>query len=72
MKSGLDVDKLIKRDEIAGLVKRFMDSESDEVKGMRRRARETSEICRRAIRKGGSSDTSIDAFIDDILQHHKN
>lgn len=72
VKSGLDVDKLIKRDEIAGLVKRFMDSESDEVKGMRRRAREISEICRRAIRKGGSSDTSIDAFIDDILQHHKN
>jgi UDP:flavonoid glycosyltransferase YjiC (YdhE family) len=72
VKSGLDVDKLIKRDEIAGLVKRFMDSESDEVKEMRRRAREISEICRRAIRKGGSSDTSIDAFIDDILQHHKN
>ncbi|CAK7330437.1 unnamed protein product [Dovyalis caffra] len=71
VKSGLDVNKLITRDEIAGLIKRFMDSESNEVKEMRRRAREVSEVCRRAIQKGGSSDTNINAFINDILQHQK-
>ncbi|CAH8282400.1 unnamed protein product [Eruca vesicaria subsp. sativa] len=59
-------EMLIRRDEVKELVKRFMDGESEEGKGMRRRACDLSEICRGAVAKAGSSDVNIDAFIKDI------
>ncbi|XP_010521994.1 PREDICTED: UDP-glycosyltransferase 87A1-like [Tarenaya hassleriana] len=64
---GKDEEDLIKRDDIEGIVKGFMDLENEEVKEMRRRARELSEICRAAIAEGGSSDGNINAFIRDII-----
>ncbi|KAM7522029.1 hypothetical protein LguiA_011931 [Lonicera macranthoides] len=59
---------LIKRDEIARLLKRFMDMESKEGKEMRKRAKEFKEICRQATSKAGSADLEIDAFIEKISQ----
>ncbi|KAF7154083.1 hypothetical protein RHSIM_Rhsim01G0240500 [Rhododendron simsii] len=59
-------EHLVTREEIAEIVQRFMDLESDEGKEMRGRAKELKEVCRRAISKGGSADTAIDAFIQDI------
>ncbi|KAH7862590.1 hypothetical protein Vadar_006861 [Vaccinium darrowii] len=61
-------EHLVTRKEIAGIVQRFMDLESDEVKEMRRRAKELKEVCQRAVCKGGPVETAIDAFIHDILQ----
>ena len=61
---------LVTRDEISGLVKRFMDTESSDGKIMRTRVKELQEACRKAIAKGGSSDTNLDAFIKDISQGH--
>ncbi|XAR60779.1 hypothetical protein NMG60_11034278 [Bertholletia excelsa] len=67
VKKGMgSVEVLVRREEIAGLVRRFMDLESDEGKEMRRRAREISEMFKQAISKGGSVDTNIDAFLQDI------
>lgn len=60
------VEKLVKREEIAELVRRFMDLESDKGKEMRGRVREVQEISRRAIGKSGSCITNLDAFIRDI------
>lgn len=59
---------LVSGEEIGGLVKRFLDSESSEVKKMRKRAKELQELCRGAIAKGGSSDTNLDAFLSQISQ----
>ncbi|MCL7028183.1 hypothetical protein MKW94_016839 [Papaver nudicaule] len=63
-------EKLVKRDEIAKIVKKFMDldGESEECKGMRRRSNELKEKCRKALAKGGSSDTNLNAFIKTILR----
>ena len=59
---------LVTREEIGGLVKKFMDSENVEVKEMRKRAKELQKICRGAIAKGGSTDTNLDAFLSNISQ----
>ncbi|KAB2607162.1 UDP-glycosyltransferase 87A1-like [Pyrus ussuriensis x Pyrus communis] len=56
------IDHLVTREEIAGLVKKFMDLEDDE--GMEtRRARELKQLCHDAIAEGVSSHTNIKAFI---------
>ncbi|KAL3518014.1 hypothetical protein ACH5RR_020603 [Cinchona calisaya] len=49
-----DDGSLITRQEIARLLQKFMDSESDEGKEMRRRAKELQVICQKAAEKGGS------------------
>ncbi|XP_015874644.2 UDP-glycosyltransferase 87A2-like isoform X3 [Ziziphus jujuba] len=54
------------REEIAELVQSFMNLESNEGKEIRKRARELSEVCHRAIGKSGSSETNLHAFIRDI------
>ncbi|XP_034687624.1 UDP-glycosyltransferase 87A1-like [Vitis riparia] len=69
VKREVGMETIAKRDEIAGLVKRFMDGEGEEGKEIRRRARELREICRLVIKKGGSSDTSLGAFVRDISQY---
>ncbi|KAJ6409363.1 hypothetical protein OIU84_008956 [Salix udensis] len=61
-------EKLVTRDEIAKLVKSFMDAENSEVKEMRKKAKELQETCNAAIAKGGSSDTNLDSFIRGISQ----
>ncbi|MCL7024308.1 hypothetical protein MKW94_009796 [Papaver nudicaule] len=62
-------EKLVKRDEIAKIVRKFMDLDegSEECKDMRRRSNELKESCRKALAKGGSSDINLDAFIKTIL-----
>ncbi|KAF3454859.1 hypothetical protein FNV43_RR05307 [Rhamnella rubrinervis] len=71
VKNDLEPEKLVTRDEIAELVKRFMDLESNEGKAMKKRAKELQEACRSAIAKGGSSDKNLDAFIENISQRHR-
>ncbi|KAI3844658.1 hypothetical protein MKX03_026760 [Papaver bracteatum] len=64
-------DKVVKRDEIAMTVKKFMNSngEDEESIEMRTRANEFKESCRQALAKGGSSTTNLDNFIRNILQY---
>ncbi|XP_027368451.1 UDP-glycosyltransferase 87A2-like [Abrus precatorius] len=64
-------DTLIRKDEIASLVKNFMDLESDEGRDMRKRARELQLLCHRAIASGGSTDSDISAFLRHILRGAK-
>jgi hypothetical protein len=59
---------LVAREEIAGLVQKFMDLERAEVKEMRRRSRELQQVCEHAIAEGGTSEIDINAFIRDISQ----
>ncbi|OVA02796.1 UDP-glucuronosyl/UDP-glucosyltransferase [Macleaya cordata] len=70
VKKEVGAEELVKREEIAMIVKRFMDLDGDESKEMRRRASELKESCRQALAKGGSSDTNLNAFIRSILQCH--
>ncbi|GKV20723.1 hypothetical protein SLEP1_g30805 [Rubroshorea leprosula] len=65
-------DGLIPREEIAELIQKFMDSEKEEVKELRRRAKELSKICRGTIENGGSSETDLEAFLNDIFQSQRN
>lgn len=64
-------DVLIRGDEIARLVRRFMDLGDDEVKEMRKRARELQQICQSAIASGGSSENNMKAFLGNILHGSK-
>ncbi|KAI3857507.1 hypothetical protein MKX03_033320 [Papaver bracteatum] len=71
---------VVKRNEVAKLVNKFMDINEDqaeedvnnEAKEMRKRSTELKEMSRRALAKGGSYDTNLDAFIKDILHVHDN
>ncbi|CAL1406203.1 unnamed protein product [Linum trigynum] len=58
----------ITREEVAQIVGKFMDSESEEGQQMRKRARELGDIYNAAVAEGGSSVTNLDAFIDGISQ----
>ncbi|KAK6122152.1 hypothetical protein DH2020_044103 [Rehmannia glutinosa] len=70
-KIGLRVKKedegLVTRDEVARLVLRIMDSESEDGKERRRRAKEIREVCEVASAGGGSSKIDILAFIRDMF-----
>ena len=66
VKQDVGMDNLVTRVEIARLVQKFMDLENDEVKEFRTRASEVQRVCQRAIAKGESSETSINAFIEDL------
>ncbi|KAI8523232.1 hypothetical protein RHMOL_Rhmol13G0057300 [Rhododendron molle] len=57
---------LVRREEIAKLVQRFMDSENVGRKELVERARKIRETCRRAIGKGGSSEKNFEDFMKDI------
>ncbi|KAK1588581.1 hypothetical protein Q3G72_024746 [Acer saccharum] len=60
-------DYLVSKEEISELVMRFMDSDSDDKKELKKRAREIQEFCQVAISEGGSSDTNLDVFVKDII-----
>ncbi|KAM3739986.1 hypothetical protein ACB098_08G064900 [Castanea mollissima] len=66
VKKDVGADNLVTGVEIAKLVTKFMDLESDEMKEIRLKASEVQQLCRRAIVKGGSSESSINAFIQDL------
>lgn len=65
-----DDDSLISREEIAKLLQRCMDLESDEGKEVRRRAKQWQETCRKAVEKGGSSSNDVESFMEDITSHY--
>ncbi|XP_060181276.1 UDP-glycosyltransferase 87A2-like [Lycium barbarum] len=60
-------ENLVKRDEIALLVQRFMDLDSYQGREMRRRAMEIRKSCQEAI-EDGAIQGNIDRFIRDISQ----
>ena len=64
--STVKAEKLVTKEDIAQLVRRFMDVESNEVKEIRRRAKELQDKCLVAISEGGSSAANLDAFINSI------
>lgn len=68
MKKEVVAKTLVAREEIAGLVQKFMDLERAEVKEMRRRSRELQQLCEHAIAEGGTSEIDINAFIRDISE----
>ncbi|GMY12603.1 UDP-glycosyltransferase 87A1-like [Fagus crenata] len=70
VKQDVGVDNLVTRGETSGLVQKFMDLEFDEMKEIRTRASEVQQICKRALAKGGSSETSINAFIKELSNCH--
>ncbi|XVE58972.1 hypothetical protein DITRI_Ditri05aG0006500 [Diplodiscus trichospermus] len=65
-----DGSLVVTRARIAELVRSFMDAENNEVKNMRKSARELKEKCRKAVAKDGSSQINLDAFIKGISQGH--
>ncbi|KAJ4977675.1 hypothetical protein NE237_008455 [Protea cynaroides] len=69
VKSEVSTNKLLKREDIAKTVQSFLDSNGEETKEMRRKARELQSVCQRAIEEGGTSKTNLDAFVRDILQY---
>ncbi|KAF3646958.1 UDP-glycosyltransferase 87A1 [Capsicum chacoense] len=60
-----EMEKLVKRDEIAMLLRSFMDLDNYHGKEMRRRAMEIRKTCQEAI-EGGAIQGHIDKFIRDI------
>ncbi|CAK9168473.1 unnamed protein product [Ilex paraguariensis] len=68
LKREMGEENLLKREEIAKLVKRFMDSENTERTEMLRRAKKFQEMCQEAIAGGGSSERNLTAFIGNITQ----
>ncbi|PIN26198.1 hypothetical protein CDL12_01051 [Handroanthus impetiginosus] len=54
--------------EISKMVKRFMDSESDERKDMMIRARELQKVAREAVLDGGSTRMNLDSFLDNVMR----
>ncbi|KAM0999134.1 hypothetical protein FF1_005878 [Malus domestica] len=70
VKKGMGEEEIsVTREEVKGIVKRFMDLESEEGKDIRRQAREIRDICRQAVRKGGSSYSNIEVFISDLSSY---
>ncbi|GAB2286079.1 hypothetical protein Dimus_020503 [Dionaea muscipula] len=65
-KSGAMDDKWVTREEIAGIVKEFMDLGSKEREGMVRRARRLQEVLRGAISDGGSAASNLNAFFQEV------
>ncbi|KAG5238619.1 UDP-glycosyltransferase [Salix suchowensis] len=63
MKKEVVATTLVAKEEIAGLVQKFMDSERADVQEMRRRSRELQQVCEHAIAEGGTSDIDRNAFI---------
>ncbi|KAK7385577.1 hypothetical protein VNO78_31302 [Psophocarpus tetragonolobus] len=71
VRTNVKEDTLITKDEIASLIKKFMDVGRDEARDMRKRSRELKQLCHCAIASGGSSQTNINAFLSHILQSAK-
>ena len=71
MRKKIGLEKLVTRDEISDLVRKFMDAESDDIKEMRRRAKGLREACLKAVAPGGSTESNLDAFVDDVSKLQK-
>lgn len=68
---GKEEDRLVKREEVAGIVKKFMDLNSNEGRDMRERVRQLQRIIQVAVENGGSSESNINAFLRDIVEFGK-
>nr|GMD64341.1 UDP-glycosyltransferase 87A1-like [Ipomoea batatas] len=68
VKKGCDDDGIVRRREIAEVVRRFMGSEGDESKELKRRAKKIGEMCRLSL-EGGSAKHSLHKFIEDISRN---
>ncbi|KAE9596067.1 hypothetical protein Lal_00031062 [Lupinus albus] len=66
VKEDVKVDSLVKKDEIVGIVQKFMDFDSDIVRVLRERVKKLKQICEHAIAHGGSAATDLNAFVRDI------
>ncbi|XP_074311843.1 UDP-glycosyltransferase 87A1-like isoform X2 [Silene latifolia] len=66
MKNRVNQEKVMSRQQVAELVKEFMDPESDERREMVERAKKSSITFRRAVAKGGSAASDLDSFINSI------
>ena len=67
VKRGIEhAESLVIRHEISDLVNRFMDPKSEDRKAMIKRVKELQKECHQEIAQGGSSNTSLDAYIKDI------
>ncbi|KAJ6345622.1 hypothetical protein OIU78_008309 [Salix suchowensis] len=71
MKKEVVATTLVAREEIAGLVQKFMDSERADVQEMRRRSRELQQVCEHAIAEGGTSDIDLNAFHQEHIKMTK-
>ncbi|KAK4274859.1 hypothetical protein QN277_018027 [Acacia crassicarpa] len=71
VKKEVKEDVLVTRDEVAGVLKRFMDLSSEEGREMRKRTKRVQQICQLAVAEGGSSETNINAFLRDLFQSGK-
>lgn len=68
MKGEFDKGNLVKGDEIAELVKRFMDLKSLEREELSRNAERWKSVCDREFASGQSYETNLDSFVEAILQ----
>lgn len=68
---GEEGDEFVGREEIAEVVKEFMDFDSEEGKEMRRRVRELKERCRLALEEGGSSLDCMRGFVEGLMSKSK-
>jgi hypothetical protein len=63
-----NLDTLVTREEIVVLIRKFMDLDSDLGSDLRKKAKELQLLYQDAIKKGGSSETNINAFLNNILE----
>lgn len=70
VKIEIGTQNILTREEIADVVKRFMDLNSDEGIEMRRKARQIRDICQEATTESGSSVINLTSFIQDVSQGH--
>nr|AYR16635.1 UDP-glucosyltransferase UGT87P1 [Polygala tenuifolia] len=59
-------NEFVTREEIAGLVRKFMDPENKEGKEIRQRARSLQQVSKEAIEEGGSSINNLRQFLSNI------
>ncbi|XP_058781995.1 UDP-glycosyltransferase 87A1-like [Vicia villosa] len=62
------LDTLVTRDEIVVLIRKFMDLDFDIGSDLRKRAKELQLLCQGAIKKGGSSEINVRAFLKNVMQ----
>ncbi|CAL9166791.1 unnamed protein product [Musa hybrid cultivar] len=70
----LTVDRTSSGNLVAGAelkrgVRSLMEEDTEEGKQVRRRAQEMKASCRRAVEEGGSSYTSLESLVNDLLNH---
>ncbi|KAI4315931.1 hypothetical protein L6164_023960 [Bauhinia variegata] len=68
VKKDAEVDTLVRKDEIAEIVTKFMDLESDLGRNLRKKAKELQQIFHLAIANHGSNETNINAFVNEIIE----